>query len=113
MTDDLELERTLAVLRARYLADVPDHVAAMRKALETAGTGDQAALEQLRMLLHRMAGAAGTHGFHAATALARKAELRVKLLLEMAPPRDIGSLAGFETELDALAAAFRAGPGPG
>jgi HPt (histidine-containing phosphotransfer) domain-containing protein len=71
---DEELERALAKLRAKYLADLPQRLSDLRAELAKAEAGDHSALETVRLLVHRLAGSAGTHGFDQATARARAAE---------------------------------------
>jgi HPt (histidine-containing phosphotransfer) domain-containing protein len=71
---DEELERALAKLRAKYLAELPQRLADIRADLAKAEAGDAAAMQNVRLLLHRLAGSAGTHGFDLATSRARAAE---------------------------------------
>jgi HPt (histidine-containing phosphotransfer) domain-containing protein len=65
-----DVEAALAGLKARFLARADEDLAALRLWAEACGEVDDAH----RRLLHRLAGAAGTFGFHALSTRAKDAE---------------------------------------
>ena len=65
-----EVEAALAALRARFLARAEDDLAALRAWSDSGVAADDAQ----RRALHRLAGAAGTFGFHALSERAKVAE---------------------------------------
>jgi HPt (histidine-containing phosphotransfer) domain-containing protein len=102
--DDAALERALAALGAKYLAENPARLAELDASLARAVSGDREALSELRMLLHRIAGSAGSYGFGDATDRARVAEADVARAADSGSPLtpEIGrQLAGRLAELRA------------
>jgi chemotaxis protein histidine kinase CheA len=95
-------------LGAKYLAEAPERMREIRGALAQAAAGDRQALTDLRMLLHRIAGSAGSYGFDEATTRARHAEAVAAGLLDSGSPLTpevAGTLAAL---IDEVRAAFPA-----
>lgn len=108
MTDDAELMRVLAGLREQYLAEAPERLAALRDAVDRARTGDDAALPELRLLLHRLAGSGGSYGLQAVTDAARAAEQEVHGLLGSPSPLPMNDATRLLDLVERVAIAFRA-----
>jgi chemotaxis protein histidine kinase CheA len=108
VSDDAELLRTLAALREQYVAEAPGRLAALAAAFERARSGDLAALDELRQLLHRLAGSGGAYGLQAVTDTARAGELAAHSLLQQNTPIASEDARVLAEHLAAVAAAFRA-----
>lgn len=78
----------------------------MQAALQRAREGDAGALGDLRMLLHRMAGSAGSYGFDAVTERARAAESAVAGLLSRHAPVTPGVQRDLSDLIEDVRAAF-------
>jgi len=102
-----ELERELAKLRAKYLADLPQRLADVGAELVKAESGDVPAMQAVRLLLHRLAGSAGNYGFDLATARARAAEAVAARIAEAGAPPTPEQAAELRGLIADLKAAFR------
>jgi HPt (histidine-containing phosphotransfer) domain-containing protein len=103
---DEELERALAKLRAKYLAELPQRLADIRAELANAEAGDAPAMQSVRLLLHRLAGSAGNHGFDLATNRARAAETLAADVCDSGSPLDPAQAARLRDLVASLEAAF-------
>jgi len=106
MTEDPQLLRVLANLRARYLAEASGRVADLRAALARVEQGDQAGLGELRQLLHRLAGSGGAYGLQAVTDSARAAEIAVRAIQERGSPPGAFELSSLADQIGSVGAAF-------
>jgi len=104
-----ELEVALAKLRAKYLAEVPQRLTDVLAELAKAESGDSAAMQNARLLLHRLAGSAGNYGFGVATTRAREAEGLAARLSEGGSPPSPAQAADLRRLIADLQAAFRPG----
>lgn len=72
---DSALEAVYRELRREYLVDVPARLAELQAAIELLAHGaSEREVADLRVLLHRLKGSAGSYGFPEASAVAREAE---------------------------------------
>ena len=86
MTDtDEQLAAAISALRTQYLAESPKRVAELWTEFARVQNGDAAALERLRMLVHRLAGSGGAYGLPDVTDRARAADQFCREALS-APP---------------------------
>ena len=104
---DRRLQEVLAQLGRQYLAEAPQRLAELRGTLEKVRTGDAAALVELRLLLHPLAGSGGSYGFDAVTERARAGELMAADLTQRGGAPAAADLARLEAAIAALAEAFR------
>jgi HPt (histidine-containing phosphotransfer) domain-containing protein len=112
MSDDAELLKILAGLRAQYLREAPERLSQLRATLAQARCGDGAALAELRLQLHRLAGSGGSYGLQDVTDTARRAEHVARELLDAGAtlaPEDIERL---QLLVEAVGAAFREAGAP-
>ncbi len=77
-----DLAARLDVLRAKMIAGLPERAAALRESARAMGGDDDAPMTEARRLAHRIAGIAGSHGYHALTDEGRAVE---RLIDEAAP----------------------------
>jgi HPt (histidine-containing phosphotransfer) domain-containing protein len=95
MTADDDLAAALRRLRADYLAAAPQRVAELWTACARMQNGGVQSLEELRVLVHRLAGSGGSHGLPGVTDRAREADEACRqLIASRAPPTpdDVGRL---------------------
>jgi chemotaxis protein histidine kinase CheA len=107
MSDDAELLRVLAGLRARYLAEAPARMDDVRQALAGIRTGDTAALGELRQLLHRLAGTGGSYGLQDVTDAARAGEQAVHAIQQRGTAPTPAEIADLAAHVQRVAEAFR------
>ena len=79
---DENLERALRALRIEYLAESPDRVSELWRALARVQNGDRDGLEALHLRAHRLAGSGGGYGVPDVSAAARDADQYVRRLSE-------------------------------
>jgi HPt (histidine-containing phosphotransfer) domain-containing protein len=103
-----ELERVLADLRRQYLHEAPERLAELRGALARAGAGSDAALKELRLLFHRLAGSGGSYGLDDVTASARAGEQLAYQLEQRGGRVSDADVEALTTRIGEVAAAFRA-----
>lgn len=77
-----DFEARLAALKAKMVAGLPDRAREIRESASRLDNGDPERLVDARRLAHRLAGIAGSHGFHQLTELGRATE---QLIDEGAP----------------------------
>lgn len=106
-----DLERELAKLRAKYLADLPQRLTDVAAELAKAESGDAAAMQAVRLLLHRLAGSAGNYGFDLATTRARAAEAVAARIAEAGAAPTPEQASELQRLIADLRAAFRPGAG--
>ncbi len=95
---DPAFQDRLQALRDKYAASVPERMAAIRDALALCQGGlTPPHVEQLHHALHSVAGSAGSFGFHALGAEARRIEQLVRGVMEAGQAWD-----GIEAAVDAL-----------
>lgn len=108
-----QLSETLQRLGAQFRAELPSRIAQAHTWLQAcqASPDDDAALQALFLMLHSLAGTAGTFGLHELGMAARNAELATEPLLERHPrtPLDFAPL---RLRLHALAACLPQPGGP-
>ncbi len=104
MTDPVA--ELMARLRAEYLAEMPERLAAIEAAAARAVAGEEGAATALGRLLHQLAGSAGAYGFTRATALCREAEA----VLAARPAPGSPELRGLAGLADRIRAALEEGP---
>jgi HPt (histidine-containing phosphotransfer) domain-containing protein len=104
---DEELLRTLAALRAQYVAEAPARIEALRDATRRIAGGDRGAVGELRHLLHKLAGSGGAYGLQAVTDSARVGELRAHELEATNAPPSPDDAARLAELVEAVASAFR------
>lgn len=112
MSEDADLLKILAGLRAQYLAEAPERMANLGSALARARSGEAGALAEVRLLLHRLAGSGGSYGLQSVTDTARIAEHVAYELLdrgEPVAPDDADRLAAL---IDGVRTAFREAGAP-
>ncbi len=97
---DESLEEQLRVLRRQYLEQSSQRVEELQRLRGRVGSGERAALAELRQALHKLAGSGGSYGFPVVSARSREGE-RLAQGLEAA-----GAAVG-ERELAALDACIR------
>ena len=102
--EDDPLFVALRALRAEYLADAPQKIAALWNALERMRNGEPGAAGELRTMVHHLAGSGGAYGFPAVTEHARAAEQLIDRHADGAFAA--GEIAHLRTHLQALADAF-------
>ncbi len=107
MSEDADLLRVLAGLRAQYLAESPERLAGLQAALARVRAGDAAALADLRLLLHRLAGSGGSYGLQAVTDAARAGELVAYQLLDRGGHLSAADADRLAELLEGVANAFR------
>jgi chemotaxis protein histidine kinase CheA len=107
MSEDAELLRVLAGLRAQYLAEAPARLADLRSTLARAATGDAPALGELRQLLHRLAGSGGSYGLHEVTEAARAGELAIYQIQQREKPPTDADVRLLSSLVERVATAFR------
>lgn len=106
MSEDPELLRVLAGLRAQYLHEAPGRIAGLEATLGRL-SDDPDALAELRQLLHRLAGSGGAYGLQAVTDTARAGELAVRSLQERGTPPSAEERSALGAHVAAVAQAFR------
>src|SRR5690349_22168339 len=90
MADD-EMDEVMAELRQQFLASLPEHVAAIRRAWQTLGdsgapSARRAAAEELLRRAHRLAGNGAMVGFAAVSDAAGPVEEMLRAALDAAAP---------------------------
>lgn len=112
MSNDDELHRRLAELRAIYIAESPERLGELWRSFARVQNGDVAALVELGGMLHRLAGTGGSYGLMGVTEHARVAEHTVRALMTENRAPDPGERAMLRTQLQNLADAFAAASSP-
>jgi chemotaxis protein histidine kinase CheA len=90
MSDD-DMDEVMAELRGQFLATLPDHVAAVRRAWQTLGdegapSARRAAADELLRRAHRLAGNGAMVGFAAISDAAGPVEEMLRAALDAAGP---------------------------
>ncbi len=101
------LEAAMRTLRAEYLAESPERVRELSAALGRLRAKDAAAMGELRLLFHRLAGSGGSYGFQAITDRSRAAEHVVAALERETRPLVREDFAVLEHHVLAVTEAFR------
>ncbi|MTW12613.1 Hpt domain-containing protein [Pseudoduganella eburnea] len=95
---DPAFQDRLQALRDKYAASVPERMSAIRDALVLCrGALSASHIDQLHHALHGVAGSAGSFGFHALGAEARRIEQMVRGVMEAGAPWE-----GIDTAVQAL-----------
>ena len=103
---DDKLAEQLRQLRHEYLADSAQRVEELRRLCARLGSGERAAVPELRQAFHRLAGSGGSYGFPLVSTRSREGEqlaVRLDAAGGAVAPADLEAL---RNSVDAVAHAF-------
>jgi len=100
------IDQLMSRLREEYLAEIPDRLDEMRRALTAFAGGRESEGPPLATLFHRLAGSAGAYGFGDVSATCRETEK----WLGTDPGRTDETRAHVERTIARIGESFRKGP---
>jgi HPt (histidine-containing phosphotransfer) domain-containing protein len=105
-----KLEQALAAAKARYAAALPEQADEVRRLWEAcvSAPGDRGAAEELHARAHRLAGTAGSFGFHEVSAASARMEAALVDALQTSRPLDGLEAPAIAREVEAVVAACQA-----
>ncbi len=102
--DPDELDAVMAMLRAEYLAEVPDRLRQLDELRAAFAARTPGADDRLHRSMHQLTGSAGSYGFEEVSVIAR----RLEILLKPHPAPEADLLATIDAGLSEIRALFEA-----